>query len=102
MGQLLNLDCRWLTQHICSGNLQKKEKKSNREVELEKLDAEGFVIVLTTTMLLFLPVPLDLKTTNQRSCPENSLYIHFLKTGNTELYQKARQGIAMDCFSIIA
>jgi len=35
MGQLLSLDCRWLTEQISSGNLHKMEKKkSNTELEI--------------------------------------------------------------------
>lgn len=64
-------------------------------MELEKLDPKDFVIVLTTAMLLFLHVPLDLMATDHQSWPENSLYIHFLKTSNTELYQKAKQGMEL-------
>lgn len=62
-------------------------------MELKKLGPEDFVIMFTTAMFL------DLMITNHRSWPENLLYIHFVKAGNRELYQNARQGIAMNCFS---
>lgn len=62
-------------------------------MELKKLDPEDFVMVFTTAMFL------DLMITNHRSWPENPLYIHSVKAGNRELYQKARQGIAMNCVS---
>lgn len=64
-------------------------------MELEKLDPEDFVIVLISAILFFLHVPLDLMATDHESWPGNSLYIHFLKISNTELYQKAKQGMEL-------
>lgn len=64
-------------------------------MELEKLDPEDFVIVLISAILFFLHVPLDLMATDHESWPGNYLYIHFLKISNTELYQKAKQGMEL-------